>query len=194
MLHVVVLDPHPAIRAGLRRLIASEPDLEVAATADTPAALARQLDGRRADVLVVDHGRAFDGLAHCRRVKERANPPAVVIYAAQSGPGLVLAARAAQADAVVGKADRVDTLLTAIREVAAGRRHLPPVPHEAFEIAVGRLEAEDLPVFAMLLDGERPSTIAEALRIDDTEAARRAKRVIARLRARQPDIEPVLGG
>jgi DNA-binding NarL/FixJ family response regulator len=196
MIHVALLDDHPAIVAGLRRLIDPEPDLAVVAAAGDGAELARRLAGRRADVLVLDHALARDdGLAYCRRVKSRAGAPAVVIYSAYTGPGLVIAARAAQADAVVDKAQPVRELLGAIRTVAAGGTHLPAVTRDAFEIAVGLLEDDDLPVFAMLLDGDRPGTIAEALRIDETEAVRRTQRIVGRLRARaQTPVMAARGG
>jgi two-component system response regulator DevR len=123
LLHVAILDDHPAVLAGLRRLIESEHDLAVVAAAPTPAELAKQLDGTRADVLVLDYDLARgDGLAYCRRVKSRPRAPSVVIYSADATPALTLAARAAQADGVVGKAEPVSLLLAAIRRVARGRR------------------------------------------------------------------------
>jgi hypothetical protein len=59
--------------------------------------------------------------------------------------------------------------------------------------AVARLEDEDLPVFAMLLDRESYDSIAEALRIDPAEVSRRAQRIIGRLRPRRSvDLDEVL--
>jgi DNA-binding NarL/FixJ family response regulator len=186
MLRIALLDDHPAVLAGLRRLIDAEPDLSVAAVADNAPDLARALDGLRPDVLILDYDLVRgDGLAHCRRIKNRPNPPAVVIYSAYAGPALTLAARTAQADAVVDKAEPVQTLLDAVRRVASGEVVLGTLPRDAFEIAVARLEDEDLAVFAMLLDGEPYDAIAEALRIDQSEVNRRAQRIVGRLRPRR---------
>ena len=188
MLRVALLDDHPAVLAGLRRLIDSEPDLTVAAVAPTPADLARGLDGLRPDVLILDYDLARDdGLAHCRRIKSRPNPPAVIIYSAYAGPALTLAARAAQADGVIDKAASVHSLLTALRRVANGEQVLPAVPRDAFESAVARLDDDDLPVFAMLLDREPLDSIAEALRTHPAEVTRRAQRIVGRLRPRLRD-------
>ena len=83
------------------------------------------------------------------------------------GPALTLAARAAQADGVVDKAEPVPTLLAAIRAASpTGEVVMPPVPRDAFEAAVARLDDDDLPVFAMLLDREPLESIAHALRAD----------------------------
>lgn len=186
MLRIALLDDHPAIIAGLQRLIARETGLEVIAAASEPIELARRLDGRRADVVVLDHDLAHaDGLATCAGIKGRPNPPAVVIYSAHTGPSVVIAARAAQADAVVDKAAPVHVLLDAIRTVASGGIRFPAVAPDAFQIAVARLDDDDLPVFAMLLDREWPGAIAETLRIDEPEARRRIKRVVGRLRQRR---------
>ena len=185
VLRIAILDDHPAVLAGLRRLIDSEPDLTVGAAASTAHELAHELDGLRPDVLVLDYDLARDdGLAHCRRIKSRPEPPAVIIYSAYAGPALTLTARAAQADGVVDKAEPVRTLLTALRRVALGEVVLPPVPHDVFEPAVAKLEDDDLPVFAMLLDREPLDSIARALRTDKSEVRWRAQRIVGRLRPR----------
>ena len=192
MHRVALLDDHPAVLLGLRRLIDAEPDLAVIAAAPDAQELEEQLHGIGPDVLVADYdlGRS-DGLAYCLRAKRRSEAPAIVIYSAYGGPALVLAARAAGADAIVDKAEPVDRLLSAIRGVAVGRRRLPDVPRAAFEAGVSRLEDEDLAVFAMLLDGASSSTIAQALRTSQEEVDRQAQRIVGRLR---PARSPRLGG
>jgi DNA-binding NarL/FixJ family response regulator len=196
MLRVALLDDHPAVLAGLRRLIESEPDITVVAVASSAPELARRLDGLRPDVLVLDYDLArHDGLSYCRRLKSRPQPPAVIIYSAYAGPALTLAARAAQADAVVDKAEPVRGLLTALRRVANGDVVMSPIPRDAFEAAVARLDDEDLPVFAMLLDREQLDSIAQALRTDRAEAGRRAQRIVGRLRPRLvADVQGLMAG
>jgi DNA-binding NarL/FixJ family response regulator len=188
VIRIALLDDHPAVVAGLHRLIEFEHDLMVVASAATAPELARRLDGARADVLVLDHDPARgDGLSHCRRVKERPNPPAVVIYTAYSGPASILAAHAAHADAVVDKADDVRVLLCAIRAVAGGETMLAPLPREAFEAGVSRLADEDLPIFAMLLDREPVDVIAQTLGTDREAVTWRVHRIIGKLRPKLRD-------
>jgi two-component system response regulator DevR len=185
VLRVALLDDHPAVLAGLRRLIDAEPDLKVAATAASAPDLARELNGLRPDVLILDYDLARDdGLAHCQRIKSRSNPPAVIIYSAYAGPALTLAARAAQADGLVDKAAPVKTLLSAVRRAASGDIVMSPVSPDAFEAAVAHLDDDDLPVFAMLLDREPLESIAETLGADRAEVSRRAQRIVGRLRPR----------
>ena len=127
MLRLALLDDHPAVLAGLRRLIEPQADMIVIAAAPTVGELSQQLGGDRADVLVLDYDLARgDGLIHCLRVKRGALPPAVIIYSAYSGHGLVLAARAAGADGMVDKGEPVQHLLAAIRGLSPVNLRCPP--------------------------------------------------------------------
>ena len=183
MLRVALSDDHPAVLAGLRRLIEAQADMTVFAAAPTVGELSQQLDGDRADVMVLDYDLARgDGLMHCLRVKRGARPPAVIIYSAYSGHGLVLAARAAGADGVVDKAEPVQNLLAAIRGSVVGEMAMPEVPRTAYEAAVAGLDDEDLPVLAMLLDRASLEGMAQALGKSRAELSWRAQRVVARLR------------
>jgi len=197
---MALLDDHPAVLAGLRRFIEQEPDLAIVGAAPTATELARQLANRRVDVLIVDHDVArSDGLSQCRRIKDRPHPPGVVIYSAFARQALALPARLAHADAVVDKTGPVTSLLAAIRAVARGETMLPDVSRASYDDATARLESDDLPIFAMLLDGEPVPAIAEALRSDPDEIAWRAQRIIGRLRPgagprpEERELEPVGG-
>jgi DNA-binding NarL/FixJ family response regulator len=191
VINIALLDDHPAVVAGLRRLMEAERDLNVIAAAATAPELAQRLGGAHADVLVLDHDPArADGLSHCRRMKDRPDPPGVVIYSAYAGPAVILAAHAAHADAVVDKADSVSVLLSAIRAVARGETMLPAVPREAFEAGVSRLADEDLPIFAMLLDREPVDVIAQTLGTDRDAVAWRVQRILGKLRPKLRDTHP----
>jgi DNA-binding NarL/FixJ family response regulator len=183
MLRLALLDDHPAVLAGLQRLIEPQRDMTVIAAAPTVAELSQQLNGTSADVLVLDFDLARgDGLMHCLRVKRRPRPPAVIIYSAYSGDGLVLAARAAGADGVVDKTEPVQNLLSAIRAAIAGEAAMPTVSRPVYEAAVAGLDDEDLPVLAMLLDRESLDGMAQALGKSRAELAWRSQRIVARLR------------
>jgi two-component system response regulator DevR len=185
MIRLVLLDDHPAVLSGLQRLLAPAPDMEVLAAATDEVALARELRGRRPDLLIVDYDPARgDALSLCRRVKARPDTPRVLVYTAYAGPALTVAARAAQADGVLDKGEPARTLIAAIRRIADGETVMPAVSRAEFEAAVARLDENDLPMFAMLLDGAPVPEIAEGLQTDERKAARRAQKIVARLRPR----------
>src|SRR5436305_1566052 len=130
-IRVIVVDDHEAVRAGLERVLDRAPDLEpVAGLADDRDVVSLVDRDGGVDVAVLDYDlERGDGLSLCWRLKQRARAPAVVIYSGYAGPSLAFAAKVAQADAVVSKADPVEELLSTIRRLGAGERLLaPPAP------------------------------------------------------------------
>jgi DNA-binding NarL/FixJ family response regulator len=183
MLRVAVLDDHPAVLVGLQRLLDSTTDLQSVAIADSAQQLLRQLDGVRADVVVLDYDLARgNGLKLCQTLKELVRPPAVVIYSAYAGPRLAIAARIAGADALVEKRAPASELLDAVRRAAAGRSSLPEVSADQQDAAISRLAPDDVPVASMLLAGTSHQGIAETLATDRRDVAHRARRIVGRLR------------
>jgi DNA-binding NarL/FixJ family response regulator len=185
MIRLALLDDHPVVLAGLMRLVEHTRGMEVLAAARDEVTLARELGGRRPDVLILDYDVARgDALAVCRRIKRRPDPVRVLIYSAYAGPALAIAARLAQADGLVDKTAPATALLDAIRRVAHGQSVMPDIAHEVLVEAVARLDEPDLPILAMLLDGESLPAIAETLNTDEHEIAWRAEKLIGRLRPR----------
>jgi DNA-binding NarL/FixJ family response regulator len=79
-------------------------------------------------VAILDlHHPGRDGLALCRELKRRPNPPGVVLYSANTPATLVVAAAVAGADTIVGKSCTAAALVEAIRTVARNRRTIPPI-------------------------------------------------------------------
>jgi len=180
---VLVVDDHEAVRAGLQGVLERTPDLQLVAGLADGRELFSVLDRERIDVAVIDYDlERGDGLSLCLRLKQRTESPAVVIYSGYAAPGLVFAATVAQANAVVSKAEPVDVLLSAIRRLADGDRVLEPPAPELLAAAAARMSTEDLPVMALLADGTDTSDMALALGVERTEVARRARRIVGRLR------------
>jgi DNA-binding NarL/FixJ family response regulator len=180
---VLVVDDHEAVRAGLERVLERTTDLQPIGGLADGRELFSLLNRERIDVAVLDYDlERGDGLSLCLRLKQRAESPAVVIYSGYAAPGLVFAATVAQADAVVSKAQPVDVLLSSIRRLAAGERLLGRPAPDMLDAAAARLSTEDLPVMALLADRADASEIALALGVEQTEVARRARRVVGLLR------------
>jgi DNA-binding NarL/FixJ family response regulator len=185
MIRVAALDDHPAVLAGLQRLIERVDGLTVVAAAQDADTLVGQLEHVRADVVVLDYQLPRgDGLAVCQRLKERSRPPAAVIYSAYAGPALAIAARIAGADALIDKRAPATDLVDAIRSVAAGNPAMPAVSPEAHAAAIERVDPEDVPVAAMALAGTSHHGIAEALATDRRDVSRRIRRIVGRLGSR----------
>ena len=183
MLRVALLDDHPAVLAGLQRLLDSTADLQPVSVTDNAPQLLRELDSVRPDVVVVDYDLARgDGLTLCQTLKARVRPPAVVIYSAYAGPGLAISSRVAGADALVDKRAPAGELIETIRRVAAGESVTPEVSIEAQQAAMERLAPDDVPVASMLLAGTSHQGIAETLATDRRDVVHRVRRIVGQLR------------
>src|SRR3954452_2443170 len=185
MIRLAFLADHPPVLSGLQRFLEPVQELEVLAAAEDEIALARELDGRHPDLLIIDYDPARgDALSLCRRIKSRPGTSSVLIYTAYSGPALTIAARAAQADGLLDKSEPAAALLEAIHRIANGETVMPTVERDDLEASAARLDEPDRPILAMLLDGASVAKIAASLRTDEQEAARRARRIVRRLRPR----------
>lgn len=179
---IVVVDDHPAVRAGLERLLQREPGFRVVAALEGPAELQRLLARAPVDVVVLDVELARgDGLAACQRLKQRPDAPAVLVYSAHAGPALVVPVAVAQADALVGKAEPVHALLDALRRAAQGERLVAPPTPDLLAAASARVDATDAPLVPLLVDGATVAEIGAALSLDDREVRRRCRRLLGRL-------------
>jgi len=181
---VLVVDDHPALRAGLKHLLDHEPGYRLLGAVSSEAELAIALSIQRPDVVILDYALTRgDGLSACFRLKQRPLPPGVVLYSAYVDDVFAVPATLAQADAIVSKNAPVDDLLTAIDAVAAGEGEVPAPDREAMEAASSRLDAEDLPILGMLFAKLRVTEIASTLGLEAREVRSRALRIIGEMQA-----------
>jgi DNA-binding NarL/FixJ family response regulator len=187
MIRILLVDDHPAMRAGLTGVLTAEPGivpLDAVASGDE---LAAALNRTKPDVVLLDyHLPGSDGLVLCRRIKRTVPPPAVLIYSAYADAQLAIPAVLAGADGLLHKGATAPELYHAIRAVARGQVVMPPVPPSLIEAAGARLEPEDMPILGMRLEGAPLEDIASALRCDAAELARRLDRMLGRLRVSVP--------
>jgi DNA-binding NarL/FixJ family response regulator len=181
---VLVVDDHPALRAGLERLLDHEPGYRPLGAVSSEAELAIALQRHRPDVVVMDYALTRgDGLSACFRLKQRPHPPGVVLYSAYVDDIFAVPATLAQADAIVSKNDPVEVLLAAIEAAAAGETQVPTPDPEVIEAASSRLDAEDLPIIGMLFARVRVADIATTLGVEPREVRSRALRIIGEMQA-----------
>jgi DNA-binding NarL/FixJ family response regulator len=187
MIRIATVDDHPALAAGLTAVLRGEPGFTPVGTADGEQELWPLLYRTRPDVLLLDyHLPGTDGLQLCRRIRNEATAPRVVIYSAYADGMLGLAARVAGAHAVVGKHAPARELFDLLRQVSRGERVLPPITPDLLEEAAHRMDLEDAPLLSLLLDDTRPADVCEALRIVPHELQWRTERLLSRLKVEVP--------
>jgi DNA-binding NarL/FixJ family response regulator len=181
---VAVVDPQPAIRAGLTMLLRAEPGLVPVGSATGANDGFELVDRLRPSVVLLEHHLLDgDGLALCRRLKALPHAPRVIIYTSEMD---ALMARVAGADGLVDKAAEPPELFEAIRVVARGGLALPPLDREELDAAAHLIEPEDLALLAMLVDGTSAGEVADTLHLDRRRVGRRIERLLVRLRRRTP--------
>jgi two-component system, NarL family, response regulator DevR len=161
---VLIVDDHPAVRAGVERVLADEADIApvaIVATARDALAEVQRLSPR---VAVVDyHLPDRDGLSLTRQLKALPRPPAVLIYSAFADARITVGAIVAGADGVANKNCRADELCAAVRAIANGSSSLPAVPPDVISAIAAELDVDDLPILGMLMNGTPPAELADVL-------------------------------
>jgi DNA-binding NarL/FixJ family response regulator len=180
---VAIVDPQPAVRAGLAMLLRGEPGLVPVGTAaglsDGQELIARE----RPDVVLLEHDlRDGDGIGLTRRLKAAASSPRVIVYTTLPDAQIELLARVAGADGIVDKTAPPALLFDAIRLVARGETALPPLTRAQLDAAAHSVEPDDLALLALLVDRTSPADVAETLHMDAKRVAKRIERVLGRLR------------
>ena len=164
MTRIAIVDPQPAVRAGLVALLRSEPGLVPVGSAGT-AEEALELVARTAPdiVLLEPYLGVGDGLQLCRRIT---------------------------ADGVVDKQATPDELFEALRLVAKGQSALPPLTPGQLRAAAARVESDDLALLAMLVDRTPAADVRDTLKLDTRRFTRRVERLLGRLRPRRSTLTP----
>jgi DNA-binding NarL/FixJ family response regulator len=186
-MRIAIVDPQPAVRAGLAMLLRTEPGLIPVGASHGVADGLELVARHRPDVVLLEHHLPDgDGLSLTRRLKTLPSAPQVIVYTADTDRTLALLARVAGADGLVDKAAASEELFEAIRVVARGDTALPPLEAHDLDAAAHRIDPDDLALLAMLVDGTPVIDAADTLRLDKRKVGRRIERILGRLRAGSP--------
>jgi DNA-binding NarL/FixJ family response regulator len=179
---LVVIEDHPAVAAGVERLLGAEPDLEVGGVAvgcGEGVPLAEKL---RPDVAIVDMQLADgNGIRLTQELIDRRLARSVVIYTAYADDQMAPAALIAGASAIVSKGRPGSELVEAVRAAARGGTVRPRITIDGLVEAAGRVDPDDIPILGMLVHGTSPAEIGEVLGVHERELAGRRKRMLRAL-------------
>jgi DNA-binding NarL/FixJ family response regulator len=152
-IRVLLVDDHEVVRRGVRDLLDSERDIDVVAEAGTVAEALTVAAGRKPDVAVVDIRLPDgDGVALCRKLRAAQDGPRCLVLTAFDDERVILDAIDAGVSGYLLKQVRGQDLVTAVREVAAGRSLLDPVTTAR---VLDRMRASETDELANLTERER---------------------------------------
>lgn len=168
MIRLLLADDHPVVRAGLRALFSTEPDLDVVGEASTGAeAVERSRSG--VDIVLMDlqFGGGMQGAEATRRIRDADDAPHVLVLTNYDTDADILGAVEAGASGYLLKDAPPSELIAAVRAAARGESALAPrvagrleARQNAADEALSSREAE---VLGLVADGCSNRDIARSL-------------------------------
>jgi len=127
MISVLLVDDHPVVIEGLRKVLATAGDIAVAGEAHDAAGAIERARTLRPDVILLDlRMPGASGVQATRRLREQDVAAAVIILTSYGDQAYVRQALEAGADGYLLKSTPPEQLIAAIRSAARGRRALSP--------------------------------------------------------------------
>ena len=174
MTRIIIADDHTLFRIGLKQMLESFEGLSVVAEAANAAQMLAAAQTVAADLLISDL--TMPGTSGTQLIEQlhQLHPALpILILSMHDEPATVRRALQAGATGYLTKESSPDTLHTAVRQVAAGERFIPPALAEAlaFEsVRPARLPHETLSqrerqIFKLIAQGVMLSQIAEQLHL-----------------------------
>ncbi|BDE57112.1 response regulator [Rhodococcus hoagii] len=160
MISVLLVDDHLVVRAGLRALLDSQPDITVIGEADTGEDAAAIAVDRTPDVVMMDLalGTGIDGVEAIRRIRAARPEQPVLVFTTYDTDADVVRALDAGAIGYLLKDSAPPDIFGAIRDAVAGRSVLsPPVASRVLD----RMRRPDQALTAR--EAELLSLLAEGL-------------------------------
>jgi DNA-binding NarL/FixJ family response regulator len=178
-IRLVLAEDHYLVREGVRQLLETQPDLEVAAVCGDLGALLASVDAERPDVVVTDirmpPGGDDEGIQAAEKLRETNPEVGVVVLSQYANPAYALAllkaGSARRAYLLKERVEDVGQLAAAIRTVAEGGSVIDPKVVEALVAKNARgensplnsLTARERDVLREMASGKNNAAIADAL-------------------------------
>ena len=156
MVSVLLVDDHPVVIEGLRKLLATTDDIVVTGETHDAAGAIEQARALRPDVILLDlRMPGASGVQAIRRLRELEWPGAILMLTSYGDQAYVRQAIEAGADGYLLKNAPPDDLISSIRAVARGRRQLSPELLDGVLTELGGLAREANRRDADLSDDDR---------------------------------------
>jgi two-component system, NarL family, invasion response regulator UvrY len=190
-LNILIVDDHPIVRAGLRRLLAGQPGTEVREAASGRQALSLFKEDRPALVILDLNLPGLGGIEVIGRLKTADTDARVLVLSMHDDDTHVMRALRAGAAGYISKTAPPDQILEAIRRVAEGDTY---IEHEiaqrlvfsnirALSHALDHLSSRDIEILRLLAEGCSLSQIADTIGISYKTAANNCTQIKAKLGA-----------
>jgi two-component system, NarL family, invasion response regulator UvrY len=171
---ILLVDDHPVVRQGYRRVLENQSDFRVVAEADNAAGAYAAFKTHAPDVVVMDISmKGASGLEAIRNIRARDDRARILVFSMHSEAALVKTAFNAGASGFVSKSSEPAALIQAIRFVARGERAMSDdIAHALAEDSLNpsqsmleRLGEREIEILRQLAAGSTADQIAANLNL-----------------------------
>lgn len=196
-IRLVLAEDHYLVREGVRRLIESQPDLELVAVCEDFGSLVQAIDNERPDVVLTDirmpPTKTDEGIRAAHYVRETNPGAGVVVLSQYADPEYAIAFLAegsrGRGYLLKERVSDVEQLVAAIREVARGGSVIDPrvvdglvaARSKAAESPLRQLTPRETEILAAMAQGKNNAGIADALVLSERAVEKHINSIFAKL-------------
>ena len=184
-IRILIADDHYVVRMGLVALVETEPDLQVIGEAADGVQAVEQFKQLRPDLTLMDLRMPLkDGIAATHEIRDQFPEARILMLTTFDGDDDIHRALSAGANGYLLKNATRESLIPALRAVAAGQRW---IPQEVAHRLAGRkmfeaLTPRELEVLHQLAKGRANKEIADVLNISEYTVKDHLKSILGKLR------------
>ncbi len=182
-IRIILADDHPLIRAGIRRFLEAQPDLNIVAEASNGEEALRLVRELEPDVLVLDMEMPnLDGLDVAQRIRAEGLPVRILALSAYDDAAYVSGLWETGAAGYITKEKPPSLIIEAIRAVARGEGRWFVAPANQLD-SVDRLNISEreLEVLQLIAKGYSNNRIGEELFISENTVKNHVRSLYAKL-------------
>ena len=171
---ILLVDDHPIVRQGYRRVLENQHDFQVVAEADDAASAYAAFKVHSPDIVVMDISMpGASGLEAIRNIRAREPRARILVFSMHSEAPLVKAAFNAGAGGYVTKSSEPAVLVRSIRSVAQGERAMSDDIAQALALeslapsgsALDQLAEREIEILRQIATGATNEQIAASLNL-----------------------------
>lgn len=183
-IRILCVDDHPIVREGLTSIVAMQPDMEIVGAAESGVDALRIFRETSPDITLIDlRLRDTTGFDLIRNILAMSPSARTIVLTSFEGDADIERALAAGAKGYVVKGMVREELLSAIRAVHAGKRHVPSAVAAKLVDHLGseKLTQRELDVLKEIARGKRNKEIGAELSIAEDTVKMHVKSILMKL-------------